>query len=146
MSSPRNDAGIPFMRYALEIQEPNGAAGLTMTDLDGMAGSDFEIACAYLLLCAGFRDVDVTPATGDYGVDITAFKDGCTYAVQCKRSESVIGNAAVQQVHAGKAMYHADRAIVMTNSDFTRNAAKLARETGVGLWNRDVLSWLLSQA
>ena len=54
-------------------------------ELDAMEGHDFEYFCADLLEDHGFKSVEVTRGSGDYGVDVLAEKEGVTYAVQCKR-------------------------------------------------------------
>ena len=52
------------------------------TPLDEMEGVEFEQYCAELLRNRGFIDVKLTKASGDFGVDILAEKDGVTYAIQ----------------------------------------------------------------
>ena len=55
------------------------------TPLDEMEGVEFEQYCAELLRNRGFIDVKLTKASGDFGVDILAEKDGVTYAIQCRK-------------------------------------------------------------
>lgn len=74
-----------------------------------------------------------------YGVDILAEKDSITYAIQCKCYSSNIGNAAIQQIHSGKSLYHKDVAVVLTNQYFTTQARKEANALNVKLWDRDKL-------
>ena len=61
------------------------------TPLDEMEGVEFEQYCAELLRNRGFIDVKLTQASGDFGVDILAEKDGVTYAIQCKRYADPVG-------------------------------------------------------
>ena len=61
------------------------------TPLDEMEGVEFEQYCAELLRNRGFIDVKLTKASGDFGVDILAEKDGVTYAIQCKRYADPVG-------------------------------------------------------
>ncbi len=103
-------------------------------ELDNLTGAEFEQYVANILRQKGFHEIRMTKASGDYGVDIIAILNGSTYAIQCKRNKSHIGVKAVQEVFAGKQYYQADYAIVISNSDFTTNAKKLAKETGVKLW------------
>lgn len=98
------------------------------------------------MLYIGFTDVEQTKLTGDYGVDILAYKDGYTYAIQCKRRASNVGNKAIQEVFTGKAHYNCDKAIVMTNSTFTKNAIELAKDTEVELFDRSYLQSILSKS
>ena len=65
-------------------------------ELDAMEGHDFEYFCADLLEDHGFKSVEVTRGSGDYGVDVLAEKEGVTYAVQCKRYDGPVGVKAVQ--------------------------------------------------
>ena len=67
------------------------------TPLDEMEGVEFEQYCAELLRNRGFIDVKLTKASGDFGVDILAEKDGVTYAIQCKRYADPVGVKAVQE-------------------------------------------------
>lgn len=107
---------------------------------DGMSGEEFERFCADRLKRNGYEDVTITGKSGDQGVDITAWKSGQKYAVQCKCYSVPVGNAAVQEAFAGKQFYHCDIAVVMTNSRFTSGARELAKATGVVLWDGDALA------
>lgn len=108
-------------------------------DIDHMEGHAFEHFCAQLLRHNGFQDVQVTQASGDYGVDILAEKDGVTYAVQYKCYTEPVGNHAVQEAHSGAAYYHRMVAAVMTNNRFTPAARETARELNVLLWDGDAV-------
>lgn len=114
--------------------------------IDEMEGHDFEYYCADLLRKSGYRDVEVTKGSGDFGVDILARKEGITYAVQCKCYDSLIGVFAVQQVYAGRDYYGCMVGAVMTNQYFTDPAKKLAAGLGILLWDRDHLEYLESIA
>lgn len=113
--------------------------------IDSMDGHDFEYWCASLLEKLGFADVEVTPGSGDQGVDILAKKDGIKYAVQCKCYSSDLGNTPIQEVHAGKAMYNCHVGAVMTNRHFTAGGRQLAEATGVLLWDRDWIADAIEQ-
>lgn len=116
-----------------------GGADAELLSIDLMEGHQFENWCADMLKELGFVDVEVTPASGDQGVDVLAKKEGVKYAVQCKRYRTDLGNTPVQEVHAGKAMYHCHVGIVITNQHFTEGARALAQATDVLLWDRDFL-------
>ena len=106
-------------------------------DYDYMSGEDFEYFCADILRGNGFKDVEVTKASGDHGIDVLAKKDGVKYAIQCKRYSKPVGNKAVQEAYSGKAIYNADVAVVMSNMDFTPQAIEDARKLKVELWDRN---------
>lgn len=108
--------------------------------IDGMDGFAFENWCADALWTIGFSDVNVTPRSGDQGVDILAQKDGIKYAIQCKCYSSNLGNTPIQEVTAGKSLYRCHVGVVITNRYFTQKAVELAEATGTLLWDRD---WIL---
>ena len=110
-----------------------------------MDGYSFEDWCANLLKINGFEDVEVTKASGDYGIDIIAKKESIRFAIQCKRFKKPLTNKSVQEANAGKAYYKCPIAAVMTNSTFTKAAKKLAEENGVILWDREYLIKLLQK-
>lgn len=110
---------------------------------DLMDGYQFELFCAELLKNNGFINVTVTQKSNDHGIDILAEKDTITYAIQCKRYSSKIGNAAIQQAYSGKGFYHQDVAAVLTNQYFTEQAKIEAQAIGVKLWDRDKLDELI---
>lgn len=117
----------------------------TIEILDQMEGHEFEHAVADILFHNGFRDVKVTQASGDYGVDVLARKREYTYAIQCKRYESTVGIKAVQEAASGAEFNHCSSAVVVTNNYFTRQAITLANTTGVRLWGREELIKLLEE-
>ncbi len=126
-----------YTKEYIPAKEPEKEPLLYNKNFDMMDGHEFEYFCADLLKRNGFENVEVTKGSGDHGVDILAEKEGVTYAIQCKCYSSNIGNAAIQQVHTGKSLYHKDVAIVMTNRYFTAQAKEEAKSLLVKLWDRD---------
>ncbi len=113
-------------------------------NIDDLSGTEFERYCAYILENYNYKQIKITPSTGDHGIDILAEKDDITYAIQCKRYSDNVGNAAVQQAHTGKSLYHKDIAVVMTNRYFTSQAIEEAKALGVKLWDRDKLNEMIA--
>ena len=72
----------------------------------------------------------------DYGADLVLRKWGKKIVVQAKRYERNVGIAAVQEVVGSIAYYKADRAMVVTNSNFTKSDRDLAKRNEVELWGR----------
>lgn len=128
------------------LPDTNERIALYNNQYDYMEGHDFEYFCANILRKNGFSDVEVTQGSGDHGIDITAVKDEISYAIQCKCYSSNIGNAAVQQAHTGKSLYHKDIAVVLTNQYFTAQAKEEADALGVKLWDRDKLQELVNNS
>ena len=79
----------------------------------------------------------MTRESKDQGIDITAWKEGKKYGIQCKYYSSPVGNHAVQEAFAGAKYYNCDIAVVMTNSTFTKSAKELAHKTDVLLWEKN---------
>lgn len=115
-------------------------------DIDSIEGHDFEYFCADLLRFNGYNNIRVTTGSGDFGVDIIAYNHDQSYAIQCKRFKSNVGNKAVQEITSGKIFYKCDKAVVMTNSYFTPAAIETARLTDVILWDRGMIKTLLITA
>jgi len=120
-----------------------GSEANTYYDPDSMEGHEFEYFCADLLIKNGYSNVEVTQGSGDHGVDILATKDGVSYAIQCKRQDSKVGNKAVQEIFTGKTIYKKDVGVVLTNNFFTPAAYKAASKTGVRLWDREDLDAMI---
>ena len=113
--------------------------------IDLLEGHDFEVYCADLLKRRGFRDVEVTKASGDYGIDILAEKDGVTYAIQCKRYTAPVGVKAVQEAYAGRDYYDRMVGAVLTNQYFTQPAVDAAKKLKILLWDRGYLESMLEE-
>lgn len=108
----------------------------------GMSGSEYEAFCAAQLSAVGWK-IDNVRDTGDQGIDLVARKGSTIVAIQCKRYRSSVGNEAVQQIVAGKAIVAANaRAAVVTNSTYTRSAKELAAANKVLLLHHDELQRL----
>jgi restriction system protein len=109
--------------------------------VDAMTGVEFEEYVAAVLRGLGYR-VDITKATGDFGVDLIATKNGIRTAVQCKRQARAVNGAAVQQVVAGAAVHDCTATMVVTNHRYTRAAEQLADVHGCVLVDRSRLARL----
>ena len=132
-----------YMVYCIWSYIKFNSAGLK--EIDTMDGHDFEYFCANLLKYNGYSKVTVTQGSGDYGVDIIAYKNGKSYAIQCKRYAKNVGVKAVQEVASGKQYYKCKNAVVMTNSFYTSSAINMANKIGVILWDRKNLARFLKE-
>ena len=100
-----------------------------------MTGLEFEKYVAKYLKNQGYK----TKLTEKYdlGIDIVAVKDGIRYGVQVKRYKGVVGANAVRQAVTALNLYECDRAMVITNSYFSKTAIILARSNACFLVDRD---------
>jgi restriction system protein len=108
-------------------------AGAQTIPVEKMSGLDFEHLCASILESAGWQ-TRLTPQSGDQGVDIVATKGSWSVAIQCKRQQSPVSNAAVQQVRSGLEFYRCSAGAVVSSSPFTRSARALAASTNIRLF------------
>ena len=134
-------------RHTTEKNKPKKRYTLlpTIKSCDSMTGEQFEHFCASLLRANGFRNVKVTQTSGDYGIDVLAQKGMDSYAIQCKRYTSPVGNHAVQEAFSGAAYYGNRTPVVMTNQEFTAAPVETAERIGVRLWGRSKLVQMRSQ-
>ena len=102
--------------------------------VESMSWDEFEYFVADWLKNRGYTDVQLTEHY-DLGVDIVARKDGVTWGIQVKHYSGLVGINAVRQVVVALKMYGCDRAMVVTNSTFSRPAIELARSQGCLLIN-----------
>ena len=108
------------MRHRFKMLYNNVSESLIK--IDQMDGQTFEdILIEEILPANGYSDIKGTVYTGDYGVDIMAFKNGSKFAIQCKRSNGAVGNSAIQEVVAGMKHYNCTQAMVITNNYYTKN-------------------------
>lgn len=139
--------GIVNMAVTADLKEEGGnKTDESLSDIDLMSGDEFEKYTVRLLKSNGYTNVEKTKTSGDYGIDVTARKDGKKYAFQCKCYQGNVGVRAVQEAFSGAKMYRADVAAVITNSRFTPNARKMAKEIGVLLIDRNSLENLMKKA
>ncbi len=130
--------GVFWILHIYKIRK----AGLYQIDL--MSGTDFEIFLEHLFLDLGYK-VQRVGHLGDYGADLIIEKDNIKTAVQAKRWNSPVNIKAVQEIYTAKAHYNATESMVITNSHFTYNAKKLAKENNVELVDRSKLASLILQ-
>jgi restriction system protein len=107
-------------------------------NVDTMDGLEFEKYVAQILKTRGYSKVKLTEKY-DLGVDIIAEKDGVRWGIQVKRYNGLVGASAVRQVVTALPLYKCDRAMVITNSIYTKNAEKLAAGNNCVLMGRDSL-------
>ncbi len=104
-----------------------------------MDGIEFETYIANILKNQGYTSIKLTEKF-DYGVDIIAVKDGIRWGIQVKRYSGLVKADAIRQVVTGLRVYDCDRAMVITNSVFSRVAVRLANSNKCVLIDRSGLA------
>jgi len=105
--------------------------------IDLMTGREFEEFLKSFFEQSGYRVVMTD--YNDQGADLVIEQYGERTVVQAKRRKGNIGNSAIQEVFAAKRYYDATNALVVTVSDFTKPAKKLAEKLKIEIWDRQRL-------
>lgn len=112
------------------------------TNFSFMSPYDFEEFIARLFDTQGYK-TEVTKKTGDYGVDVIAEKGLEKIAIQCKKYQegNSVGNQTVQMLLGAMQLKNlkANKGIIITTSEFTKQAYKQAESNNVELWNKSIL-------
>ncbi len=137
-------AGLLFFRQWKRQGALQKLRALQMVDIDIMDGLEFEKFVVKLLENRGYRKVRLTERY-DYGIDIVAVKEGVTWGVQVKRYRNMVRAEAVRQVVTALNKYKCQRAMVVTNSTFSRPAKVLAETNNCVLIGKDQLAeWIIA--
>ncbi|WP_158044871.1 restriction endonuclease [Skermanella pratensis] len=120
------------------------ATRIAVEHLTSMEATTFEALCARLWSLEGYT-VYRTPASGDGGVDVVAFRGEIGVLIQCKTTSDVgraLGWEAVRDVVAGAAAYRAKhptvhfQLIAATNQTFNTDAREQGAINNVKLIDR----------
>ena len=105
-----------------------------------MGHFEFEEFIARLFQKMGYQ-TEVTRKTGDYGIDVIAIDGKGKIAIQAKQYKggNNVGNETVQQLLGAMWRVKAYKAIIITTSDFTRQAIQQASDSPIELWNLNML-------
>ena len=97
---------------------------------ENMSGDEYEKYCKNILKQRGWI-VELTPKSGDQGVDLIATKEYLKVCIQCKRYSKPVGNKAIQEIFTGKQFYEGSHGVLVSNAGFTKSAKSLASKTGI---------------
>ena len=117
-----------------------------IAEIDKMTGAQFEERMAVHFQMMGFK-VQKTPASNDYGADLVlTASNGRRIVVQCKRYAGNVGVNAVQEIIGAIPYYRAHSGMLVTNSQLTQNAKRLAQTANIVIWEREILIQKLYEA
>lgn len=113
--------------------------------IENMSPRDFELFVGGLFEKLGFN-VKMTPATRDGGCDIIATKSKpipFTLIVECKhrKEKHKVDVSVVRSVYGVQTANQINQSVIVTSSQFTKDARKFAeeRQTMMALWDIDDL-------
>ncbi len=116
---------------------------VTISDIDQMSGREFEDFLVSLFKTRGYNTKHLR-GSRDQGADLSIEKYNIKTVIQAKKWKENVNNSAIQEVVAAKEVYNCAKAIVITNSFFTRAAIELAKANQVNLWNREKLKEIIN--
>lgn len=117
----------------------DGAVAEVLGEIDAwtgpQAGRTFELWLVEVFAALGYQVIH-TGRTGDKGADLVMSKEGIRWVVQSKHSSSgAAGPDKVAEAFAARMQYEAQRALAVTNREFTRGAKERADVCHVELWD-----------
>ena len=116
---------------------------ISINKIDAISGYEFEKYLECLFKAMGCKSV-TTKKAHDFGADLLITYKKETMVVQAKLYYSKnVGLSAVQEAKTSLSYYMGDKAIVITNSHFTKSAIELAKTTGVARIDREKLIALI---
>lgn len=132
------DKLIKQTQNELDLEEFEQKLGLPdeidIGDFTELQGYEFEEYLRNLFEGLSY-DVVQTPLSSDQGADLIALKNNEKTVIQVKKYNGKVSNKAIQEIVAAKNHYGADKAMVVTNSSFTKSAIDLSLTNNVELWD-----------
>jgi len=132
-------------------QEDNKEKNHTIRDLEKIKTLDphaFERLCVRLLRAVGYEDVDVTPKSKDGGIDGIGFlsvgliRFKVVFQAKCFK-DTKVGSKDIDALAGAKQRKQAEKALIITTSDFTSDAKKHAYDYCIETINGEELRELL---
>jgi curved DNA-binding protein CbpA len=106
-----------------------------MKAVDAMTGRQFEALLEHLFANKGYWVARIG-GRGEFGADLLLNDAPGLTIVQARRWTGVVRRDAILQAAAARAHYGAARVLVVTSSDYSREAVAVANSNDVTLWNR----------
>lgn len=121
---------------------------LHIESLQALNPVDFEHLIKALLDSMGFS-ASTTKATGDGGIDVIAFNEqpiiGGKYVIQCKKyaTGNNVGESAVRDLYGVMHAENANKGILITTADFSKQAFSFSHDKAIELINGESLLYLI---
>lgn len=137
--------GAIVIAIKVQQQQSRRQKALALADLHALNPRGLELHVAQVISALPGWTATANRGSADQGADVIATgPKGRKVDVQVKHyPNSNVGNKAVQEIVASKAIYRCAHAVVVTSGPgYTRAAQDLARANRVVLWHPDDLLWL----
>ncbi len=140
--SPRTFVGVLVAALlafaAVAIYQRIRVARSGIAGVDRMDVKTFEAFLASLFRDFGYQ-IEGSRVHGDFAAELVVVKDGTRTVVEGKRWSKNLGVTAVQAALGAMTDFACDAAIVVANRQFTHQAKRLAKSSGIQLWDREAL-------
>jgi hypothetical protein len=140
----RIEKQVELERFEISLTGQASGNRITINDIERINGYDFERVLKELFEKMGYRVIHTT-LSNDQGADLIVEKFGVKTVIQAKNWQNNVTNSGIQEVVAAIKHYDAQRAMVISSSDFTQSARELARSNNVILWDRSILATMLDE-
>src|SRR5207249_4246659 len=97
--------------FAYFVKQNRKFRAIQIANIDAMTGIDFERYLQKLLTTQGYS-VRMTPASGDFGIDLVASRNGDNIAIQVKGYNTKVSRRAISDAVAGMQHYRCNKAMV----------------------------------
>jgi restriction system protein len=138
-----NQIDLFFMNLYYYLFERNKIIKSGISEVDKMSGKDFEFYLKYLFEKMGYKATHIGHSAsghrGDFGGDVIVEKDNIKTVIQAKCYNGLVGIDAVREVMGAMKYYQCQKAMVVTNSNFTYEAITMAQRADIELWGRNKL-------
>ncbi len=101
-------------------------------NLAALKPREFETLIARLYEQLGYK-TELTPLSGDDGIDVKAVKNGKLTIIQVKQSARRVGSPDIQTLYGSMAHALADKAVFISISGFTTDAERFAQLKNIEL-------------
>jgi len=141
----REEAIREICFYIMGATLPELARFLREDLVSNMDGHAFERFIGLVFFLQGY-EIEISPKSGDQGVDIIALRGDRRIAIQCKRfaKGALVSNSAIQEIFAGMSYYKCTDGLLVTTSSLTSHAQELADSLGIKYWDEQYIEVLCS--
>lgn len=113
-------------------------------DFSKLSPREFETFIAKVYEDLGYK-TELTPISGDDGIDVKATKDGKLTVIQVKQSRHPVGSPVIQTLYGSMAHVLASKAICISTSGYTSEAARFAEHKNIELLDSNDLYDLIQK-
>jgi hypothetical protein len=140
----RIEKQVELERFENSLTGQASGNRITINDIDGINGYDFEHVLKELFEKMGYRVIHTT-LSNDQGADLIVEKFNVKTVIQAKHWQNNVTNSGIQEVVAAIKHYNVQKSMVISSSGFTQSARELARSNNVTLWDRSILAAMLDE-